>query len=134
MKRREFIAGTAALLVSPRRSWAQETPRRIGYIGTRFNAPLWQSFLDGLRKHGWEEGRNIMVVGRWAEGRPERYIELASELVSLKMDVIVANAPPAVQALQQATRTIPIIMSPTLIPVEMGFVKGLAEPEVTSPA
>src|SRR5829696_7126094 len=107
---------------------AQTKVYRIGYIGTRFNAPLWQSFLDDLRKHGWEDGRNVVVEGRWAEARPGGYVELASELVSLKMDVIVANGPPALQALQQATRTIPIIMAFADYPVEMGFVKSLAEP------
>ena len=69
-----------------------------------------------------------MVEGRWAEARPGGYVELASELVSLKMDVIVANGPPALKALQQATRTIPIIMAAVDYPVEMGFVKSLAEP------
>jgi putative ABC transport system substrate-binding protein len=128
MKRREFIAGTAALLVSSRRSWAQETPRRIGFLGGRFDAALWPSFLDGLREHGWKEGHNIVVEGRWTEGRPERYVELASELVSLKMDVIVASAPPAVQALQQATGTIPIVMIAVADPVKTGFAKSLAEP------
>jgi putative ABC transport system substrate-binding protein len=127
-RRREFIAAIAALLVSPQRLRAQGTPRRIGYLGTRFNAAYWQSFLDALREHGWEDGRNIIVEGRWAEARPERYVELASELVSLKMDVIVASAPPAVRAVQQATRTIPIIMTAVADPVDMGFVKSLAEP------
>ena len=69
-----------------------------------------------------------MVEGRWAEARPGGYVELASELVSLKMHVIVANGPQALQALQQATRTIPIIMAFADYPVEMGFVKSLAEP------
>jgi putative ABC transport system substrate-binding protein len=101
---------------------------RIGYLGGRFDAALGASFLDGLREHGWEEGLNIVIEGRWTEGRPERYIELASELVSLKLDVIVAAAPPAVRALQQATRTTPIVMIAVADPVEMGFVKSLAEP------
>ena len=56
MKRREFIAGTAALLVSSRRSWAQETPRRIRFLGGRFDAALWPSFLDGLRNTAGRKG------------------------------------------------------------------------------
>jgi putative ABC transport system substrate-binding protein len=99
---------------------AQAKVYRIGFLGGRFDAALWPSFLDSLREHGWEEGRNIVVEGRWAEGRPERYIELASELVSHKMDVIVASALPAVRALQQASRTTPIIMIAVVDPVEMG--------------
>jgi hypothetical protein len=86
-RRREFIAAIAALLVSPQRLRAQGTPRRIGYLGTRFNAAYWQSFLNALREHGWEDGRNIIVEGRWAEARPERYVELASELA----DLVVGN-------------------------------------------
>src|SRR5690242_925136 len=78
--------------------------------------------------HGWQEGLNIVIEARWTEGRPERYIELASELVSLKMDVIVAGAPPAVRALQQTTHTTRMIMIVVADPVEMGFVKSLAEP------
>jgi len=128
MRRREVIAIFGGAAAWPLPVLAQPKVYRIGYIGTRFNAPLWQSFLDDLRKHGWEDGRNVVVVGRWVEARPGGYVELASELVSLKMDVIVANGPPALQALQQATRTIPIIMAYADYPVEMGFVKSLAEP------
>ena len=129
MRRREFIAILGGAAARPLPVLAQAKVYRIGYIGTRFDAPLWQSFLDDLRNHGWEDGRNVVVEGRWAEARPGGgYVELASELVSLKMDVIVGNGPPALQALQQATRTIPIIMASANYPVEMGFVKSLAEP------
>jgi putative ABC transport system substrate-binding protein len=131
MRRRAFVTGVAATVALLRRadhSGAQAKVYRIGFLGGRFDAALWPSFLDGLREHGWQEGLNIVIEARWTEGRPERYIELASELVSLKMDVIVAGAPPAVRALQQATRTTPIIMIAVADPVEMGFVKSLAEP------
>ena len=131
MRRRAFVAGVAAnvsMLRPTHNTCAQAKVYRIGFLGGRFDAALWPSFLDGLREHGWEEGRNIIVVSRWAEGRPERYIELASELVSLNMDVVVASAPPAVRALQQATRTTPIIVIAVVDPVEMGFVKSLSEP------
>ena len=66
MKRREFIAATAALLVSPRRSWAQGTPRRIGFLGAvRRDWPHPSSaWLDGLRDHGWIEGKNLLVEYR----------------------------------------------------------------------
>jgi hypothetical protein len=69
-------------------------------LGTRPDAPLWQSFINDLRDHGWQEGHNVRIEGRWAQLAPGGYVELASELVSLKMDVIVANAPRAVQALR----------------------------------
>ena len=76
---------------------AQARAYRIGYLATRFEAESWKSFLDALREHGWEEGRNIIVEGRWAKSRPERYVELASELATLKLDVIVASGPPALR-------------------------------------
>jgi len=61
MDRRDFIAATAALLVSPRRSWAQGTPRRVGYLDPAPEGlPLWKAWLDGLRDHGWIEGKNLI--------------------------------------------------------------------------
>ena len=129
MRRRGFITllGSAAV-AWPRPARAQAKIYRIAFLGNRFDAALWQSFLDALRQHGWEDGRNIIVEGRWADGRTERYAEIASELASLKVDVIVASAPPAVRAVQQATRTTPIVMTAVADPVEIGFVKSLAEP------
>ena len=61
MKRREFIAGTAALLVSPRRSWAQGTPRRVGTLGNFQNLPILKVFDESLRGHGWIEGKNLII-------------------------------------------------------------------------
>src|SRR5829696_5126312 len=114
MRRREIIVGLAAsvpLLAKAERAKAQTKVHRIGYLGNRHDAAIWEAFLDGLREHGWVDRHNIEVQARFAEGRPERYAELAHEPVSLKMDVIVASAPPAVRAVQQATRTTPIIMT-----------------------
>jgi putative ABC transport system substrate-binding protein len=81
-----------------------------------------------LRERGWEESRNIVIESRWAEGRVERYPELARELVALNLDVIVASAPPGVQAAKQATRDIPIIMMAVADPVGMGLVASLSRP------
>ena len=72
MKRREFIASTAALLVSPLR--AQGTPRRVGYLDPVFkNLPLFKVWQDSLRDHGWIEGKNLIVDYRSAEGRASAY-------------------------------------------------------------
>src|SRR3954447_6815407 len=87
MRRRAFVTGvaaTVALLRPTHHIRAQAKVYRIGFLGGRYDPALWPSFLDGLREHGWEEGLNIVIEGRWTEGRPERYIELASELVRLK--------------------------------------------------
>jgi putative ABC transport system substrate-binding protein len=126
MRRREFILLGAAFW--PFAVHAQAKAYRVGFVSTGYDATLWQAFLDGLREHGWEEGRNLIVERRSADGRPERLPELASELVTLGVDVIVASAPPAVRAAQQATRTIPIIMTAVSDPIQLGSVSSLAEP------
>ena len=74
MKRREFIAATAALLVSPRRSWAQGKPRRIGFLGAWADEPardpVHAAWLSGLREKGWIEGKNLLVEYRYCPGSP----------------------------------------------------------------
>ena len=74
------------------------------------------------------EGQNIAIESRWAEGKYDRYPALAADLVRLKVDVIVAHGGAATQAVQQATRTIPIVMSLVLDPVGSGLVPSLARP------
>src|SRR5216110_3533431 len=87
MKRREFIAGTTALLVSPRRAWAQGTPRRIGVFG--FLDPLARdAWRRGLRETGWIEGRNLLIEYRYAE-TPDRIPTLTAELMALTPDLVV---------------------------------------------
>src|SRR4051794_38814560 len=76
MRRRAFVTGvaaTVALLRPTHHIRAQAKLYRIGYLGGRFDAALGASFLDDLREHGWEEGLNIVIEGRWTEGCPERY-------------------------------------------------------------
>src|SRR5215471_12844643 len=84
MKRRDFIAGTAALLVSPRRSWAQGKPRRIGYLDTApLYLPNYKVWQDSMRDHGWIEGKNLIVDYRSAEGHAERLVARHSDFDSL---------------------------------------------------
>jgi putative ABC transport system substrate-binding protein len=85
-----------------------------------------EAFEGGLRDLGWTPGTNILIEYRYAEGKLERLSELAAELVRLPVDVIVASAPMGVRAAQQATRTIPIVMSTLPDPVGEGFVASLA--------
>lgn len=107
---------------------AEAKTYRIAFLGNSYDAALWQAFLEGLRDHGWVESPDFIIERRWAEGRPERLPGLASELVSLNSDVIVAAAPPAVRAAQEATRTTPIIMTAVSDPVAAGFVSRLSAP------
>jgi ABC-type uncharacterized transport system substrate-binding protein len=74
------------------------------------------------------EGQNIAIEFRWAEGQYDRLPGLAAELVRLKVNVIVAGGPPAIQAAKQATETIPIVMAGVGDPVATGFVASLARP------
>src|SRR5262245_8008330 len=89
---------------------------------------LWDAFRQGLRELGYVEGQNFTLVFPSGEVKPERLPHLAAELVSLKVDVIVAAATVAVQAAKEATKTIPIVTPITTDPVETGLVASLARP------
>jgi putative ABC transport system substrate-binding protein len=129
MNRRNFIAGTAALLASPRRSWAQGTPRRVGYLDPAPKGlPLWKAWQDGLRDHGWIEGKNLIIDYRSAEGHAERLPPLATELVALKPDLIVGPSPQVALALKSETATIPIVFIAVFDPVMIGLVPSLSRP------
>jgi putative ABC transport system substrate-binding protein len=90
--------------------------------------PALDAFWQQLRALGWVEGQNIVVEYRWAEGRFERLPALATELVQLKVDLILVWDGLATVAAKQATRTIPIVMAFSLDAVELGFVASLAHP------
>src|ERR1700743_2774193 len=127
MKRRGFIAGTAALLVSPRPSRTQGPPRRIGYLDPVIkNLPLFRVWLDGLRDHGWIERKNLIIDYRSAEGHAERLPPLAAESAALKPDLIVSPSPQVAVALKSATATIPIVLVAVFDPVAMGLVQSLS--------
>ena len=130
MKRREFIAGTAALLFSLRSSLAQGTPRRIGALNPapNNNLPLGKVWLDSLHDHGWVEGKNLIIDARSAEGHAERLPALAAELVALKPDLLVAFGPQVAVALKSATATIPIVFVAVFDPVALGLVQSLSRP------
>src|SRR6516165_8243080 len=83
------------------------------------------AFLQGLQKLGWTEGRNLQIEYRWGSGDLQK---AAAGLVALSPDVIFANSTPAVTALQQATRSVPIVFAQVADPVSGGFVASLARP------
>ena len=121
-----------SLLLAPALSAPAQQPvaaRRVGVLTFTQLAPTLQEPLrQGLRDQGYVEGQNLLIEWRAADGRPERAKALAQELVGLKVDVIVANLTPAVQAAKEATATIPIVMASAGDPVGTGFVKSLARP------
>ena len=128
MKRREFIAATAALLVSPRRSWAQGTRRRLGFLALNEPVPTMQkAWLDGLRNHGWIDGRNLIIEYRYAQSQ-DRLPASAAELIALSPDLLIATNPQTAVALKSATATIPIVFVTVDDPVALGLVQSLSRP------
>src|SRR3990167_4216586 len=105
---------------------------RIGYLGGASPSAIsarTEAFRQGLRELGYIEGKNIVIEWRSAEGKPERMSELATELVRLKVDLIVSpGGAPTTRAAKEATVTIPIVMAQDGDPVGSGFVASLARP------
>src|SRR5262245_3074104 len=132
MKRREFIAllgGAAASWPLAARAQAAAKSRTTGFLGsaTPSTQGEWNAaFVQHMRELGWIEGRTVRIEFRWAEGRNERYAEIAAEFVRLNVDVIVTVATSAVLAAKQATSTIPIVFAGASDPVGSGLVKSLA--------
>jgi putative tryptophan/tyrosine transport system substrate-binding protein len=91
-------------------------------------SPFAEAFRQGLRGLGYVEGQNIALEERWAEGRFDRLPSLAAELVRLNVDIIVTTSTPGAQAGQQATKSIPIVLTLVSDPVESGLVGSLARP------
>src|SRR5262245_17864225 len=134
MRRREFIGLLGGVSTWPLAARGQQQPAkvaRIGYLTTdgRVGASInLEAFRQGMSALGYIEGTNFTIEQRSADGRIERLASLASELVALKVDVIVAVATPAGRAAQQATTTIPIIVTVMGDAVSGGLVTSLARP------
>ena len=133
MKRRELlIAFGLSALAAPLGCFAQQQRPKVARIGLLEPASSYakgrEALIAGLRELGYVEGKNIIIESRWAEGKYERLPGLAAEMVQMKVDVIVAASPPAIQAAQQATTTIPIVMVRTSDPVGSGLVASLSRP------
>jgi len=137
VSRRVFISSVAGgLLAAPLAAEAQPAVGKLPRVGLLLpgssSDPLVQPYLDvlrrGLRELGYVEGQSITIEYRWAEGKYERLPDLASELVRLKVDVIVAVGTVVVQAAKQTTQTIPIVMTNVDDPVATGLVASMARP------
>ncbi len=118
MRRREFITLLGGTAASPLAARAQQTNRirRIGVLtGAAASDPEGQArlaaFLQGLQEFGWSVGRNVRIDVRWSGGNANDTRKYAAELVTLAPDVIVSNGTPAAAALQEATRTVPIVFT-----------------------
>jgi len=117
MDRRTFVGGVASgLLAAPLAARAQQAEKvyRIGIleaIPVAQNAANLDALRKGLRELGYVEGRNLIIEYRSADGRAERFSDLASELVRLKVDLLVTRGTPAAKAAKNATGTIPVVMA-----------------------
>src|SRR5215468_4933681 len=133
IERRKFLAtfgGAAAAW--PLAAMAQQAGKlpTIGFFGVA-TASAWNpwvaAFVERLHELGWIEGRTVAIEYRWAEGRTDRYAEIAAELVRRKVDVIVTGQSP-VTALREATSVIPIVLALATDPIGTGTVASLAHP------
>lgn len=131
--RREFLISLAAALAwsLPARAQLPRTMYRIGFLGnttTALEANLIDAFRQGLRDLGYEEGRNIAIEYRWAEGKYQRFPALIAELVALNIDVMVTAGTPAALAVKQAAISVPLVVVAMGDPVGAGVVPSLARP------
>src|SRR5262249_33710649 len=130
MNRRAFVTGLGAVLAAPRGGAAQQAGKvyRVGYLGlVPLPDVLSDAFRQGLREVRYVEGRNIIIEYRTAQSY-DQLPASAADLVSLKVDVIIAQGNEMVLAAKKATTTIPIVMPWVLVPVEAGIITSLAHP------
>jgi putative ABC transport system substrate-binding protein len=132
MRRRDFIRLLGGTVVGwPLVAYAQSKIPRIGFMGNSTAAlevNLVDAFRQGLRELGYEEGRNIVIEYRWADGAYDRFPTLVAELIAAKVDVIVTAGTPAALAVKKATTTVPFVMVAVGDPVGTGLVPSLARP------
>jgi putative tryptophan/tyrosine transport system substrate-binding protein len=129
MDRRTFLGVLASGLVSAPLAAGAQQASRVARVGELVVDPLHRRiFRQGMRELGYVKGRNITFESRSLYSVEDRLPDLAAELVRLRVDVILVDTSPALQALRQATTTIPIVMAGFGDPVAEGFVASLAHP------
>ncbi len=123
------VAFTVLVIACPVFAQTPAKVPRIGFLSLTTNPmPQLGAFRQGLRELGYVEGKNLVIIYKSAERRPERLPTLAADLVALKVDLIVTYSTPGVRAAKRATNTIPIVIGAVGAPVRRGFVKSLARP------
>jgi putative tryptophan/tyrosine transport system substrate-binding protein len=131
LSRRTFLGeSTAVIFAAPLRAVAQQAGKfyRIGVLHLTPDLSRMEAFRTGLSELGYIEGQHIAILDRLAEGKAHRLGDLATELVRLKVDVIVTGGATTTYAAKQATGSIPIVMAADDAPVEDGFIVSLGRP------
>jgi putative tryptophan/tyrosine transport system substrate-binding protein len=135
LRRRRFITLLGGAAVWPLAAHAQQSERmrRIGVLmnlaaDDREALTRVTALVQRLQELGWTEGHNVRIDTRWAAGDADRFRRYAGELVALAPDVILSSGTPSAAALQQATRSVPIVFVQVVDPVGSGFVEKLARP------
>jgi putative ABC transport system substrate-binding protein len=132
-RRRFLLTSVVGALAAPLAAEGQQAGKvpTIGLMGSGSAAaqkPWTAAFVQRLRELGWSEGRTVAIEYRWAEGRSDRFAEIAAEFVRLKVDVIVTHNTPPTVAAKKATAAIPIVFATAGDPVGSGIVTSLARP------
>jgi putative ABC transport system substrate-binding protein len=129
---RELVLALVALEQTASAEAATSGMHRVGYLGrfppTAEAAPILGAFVDGLRSHGYIEGKNLTLEYRYSQGRDERWPELVRELLQLHVQVIAAADSTAAQAVKAHAPTIPVVLLGASDPVGTGLVASLARP------
>jgi putative tryptophan/tyrosine transport system substrate-binding protein len=133
MKNLIFALALSALLFALCASIEAQQPEKVYHIGVLSggfagSSPDIEAFRQGLRDLGYVEGKNLVIEYRYAEGKRDRYPDLLSDLVRLKVDVIIANGTEPTAAAKKATSTIPIVMTSSTDPEQTGLIASLARP------
>ena len=130
MNTKLFCIVTFLFLTAITLAEAQQTPK-IPHVGILFvggrDQPHLESFKQGMREHGYTEGKNVFFEYRYAEGKYDRLPDLAADLVEKKMDVIVTTSSISAQAARKVTSTVPIVMTSGGV-IEFGLAESLAKP------
>jgi ABC-type uncharacterized transport system substrate-binding protein len=128
-----LLLSVTSMTLAPADAQPSKRTPVVGILGntpptTPQAARIWEGFGLRLRESGWVDEKTIRIEWRWSDGRPERFPELAAELVRLGVDVLLTSGSPATKAAKEATGTIPIVFVGAADPVGAGYVASLASP------
>ena len=134
MRRRDFISLFGGAAVAWPLAVRAQQPNKVYRIGVlerippNLNSANFTALRDGLQQLGYTEGQNLVIEYRSADGRDDRFLGLARELLALKLDIIVTRGTPAAIAAKSATSTVPVVMAASGDPVGVGLATSLAHP------